>query len=46
MPASGNPFRPEQIVNLLRKIEVMIANGKALLEACRWKVEQCITQLE
>jgi hypothetical protein len=28
-------FKPEQIVNLLREIEVMMANGKTLLESCK-----------
>jgi len=28
-------YRPEQIVNLLRKIEVEIANGKTTPQACR-----------
>ena len=28
-------FKPEQIVNLLRQIEVEIANGKTTPQACR-----------
>jgi ACT domain-containing protein len=28
-------FKPEQIVNLLREIEVLMANGKSLLQACK-----------
>lgn len=28
-------FKPEQMVNLLREIEVLMANGKSLLEACK-----------
>ena len=35
MAALGKRYKPEQIVNLLREIEVMMANGKTLLEACR-----------
>ena len=35
MAALGKRFKPEQIVNLLREIEVMMANGKTLLEACK-----------
>ena len=35
MAASVKRFKPEQIVNLLREIEVMMANGKTLLEACK-----------
>jgi len=30
---STKRFNPEQIVNLLRKIEVELANGKATLQA-------------
>ena len=33
--AIGKRFKPEQMVNLLREIEVMMANGKTLLEACK-----------
>ena len=35
MAALGKRFKPEQIVNLLCEIEVMMANGKTLLEACK-----------
>ena len=35
MAGLGKRFKPEQMVNLLREIEVMIANGKTLLEACK-----------
>jgi hypothetical protein len=28
-------YKPEQIVNLLRQIEVEVANGKATPQACR-----------
>jgi len=32
---STNGYKPEQIVNLLRQIEVAIANGKTTPQACR-----------
>ena len=35
MGSTGKRFKPEQIVNLLREIEVMMANGKTLLETCK-----------
>ncbi|MCW5600031.1 transposase [Nitrosomonas sp.] len=35
MAALEKRFKPEQIVNLLRGIEVMMANGKTLMEACK-----------
>lgn len=35
MAAIRKRFKPEQMVNLLREIEVMMANGKSLLEACK-----------
>jgi hypothetical protein len=35
MAGLGKRFKPEQMVNLLREIEVMVANGKTLLEACK-----------
>jgi hypothetical protein len=35
MAALGKRFKPEQIVNLLCEIEVMMANGKTLLESCK-----------
>jgi transposase-like protein len=31
----GKRYQPEQVVNLLRQIEVAIANGKATEQACR-----------
>ena len=35
MASIGKRYKPEQIMNLLRVIEVMMANGKTLLEACK-----------
>ena len=35
MAATGTRLKAEQIVNLLREIDVMTANGKSLLEACK-----------
>lgn len=35
MAALEKRSKPEQIVNLLRGIEVMMANGKTLMEACK-----------
>ena len=35
MGSTGKRFKPEQIVNLLREMEAMMANGKTLLEACK-----------
>jgi hypothetical protein len=32
--AKGKKHTPEQIVNLLRQIEVAIANGKTTAQAC------------
>ena len=32
---STKRYKPEQIVNLLRQIEVVIANGKTTPQACR-----------
>ncbi len=32
---STKRYKPEQVVNLLRQIEVEIANGKATPQACR-----------
>jgi putative transposase len=32
---SKERYKPEQIVNLLRQIEVEVANGKATPQACR-----------
>jgi len=31
----GKRYQPEQVVNLLRQIEVAVANGKATEQACR-----------
>ena len=33
--ARGKKHNPEQIVNLLRHVEVGVANGKALPQACK-----------
>jgi hypothetical protein len=35
MAATGKRFKAEQIVNLLREIDVLTANGKTLPEACK-----------
>jgi len=35
MAATGKRFKAEQIVNLLREIDVMTANSKSLLDACQ-----------
>ena len=35
MAKHGVRFKPEQIVSLLRQIEVLTANGKTLDEACK-----------
>ena len=35
MAGLGKRFKPEQMVNLLREIDVMMGNGKTLLEACK-----------
>jgi putative transposase len=35
MAKHGIRFKPEQIVSLLRQIEVITANGKTLEEACK-----------
>jgi putative transposase len=32
--AGGKRYQPEQVVNLLRQIEVAIANGKTTAQAC------------
>jgi len=32
---STKKYKPEQVVNLLRQIEVEVANGKATPQACR-----------
>jgi hypothetical protein len=31
----GKKYQPEQVVNLLRQIEVAVANGKATALACK-----------
>jgi len=31
----GKKYRPEQVVNLLRQIEVAVANGKTTVQACK-----------
>ena len=31
----GNKYQPEQVVNLLRQIEVAVANGKSTALACK-----------
>jgi transposase-like protein len=31
----GKRYQPEQVVNLLRQIEVAVANGKATAQACK-----------
>jgi hypothetical protein len=33
---SARRYQPEQVVNLLRQIEVAIANGKATAQGCKW----------
>jgi transposase-like protein len=33
--ARGKKYQPEQVVNLLREIEVAVANGKSTDQACR-----------
>jgi len=33
--ARGKRYQPEQVVNLLRQIEVAIANGKTTTQACK-----------
>lgn len=33
--ARGKKYQPEQVVNLLRQIEVAVANGKSTELACR-----------
>lgn len=35
MATTGKRLKAEQIVNLLREIDVFMANGKTLLEACK-----------
>jgi putative transposase len=31
----GKRYQPEQVVNLLRQIEVAVANGKTTAQACK-----------
>ncbi len=31
----GKKYQPEQVVNLLRQIEVAVANGKTTAQACK-----------
>lgn len=31
----GRKYQPEQVVNLLRQIEVAVANGKSIALACK-----------
>ena len=31
----GKRYQPEQVVNLLRQIEVAVANGKTAAQACK-----------
>jgi putative transposase len=33
--ARGKKYQPEQVVNLLRQIEVGVANGKTTAQACK-----------
>jgi transposase-like protein len=33
--ARGKKYQPEEVVNLLRQIEVSVANGKSTDQACR-----------
>ncbi len=33
--AKSQRFKPEQIVTLLRQIDILTANGKTLTQACR-----------
>jgi len=33
--ARGKRYQPEQVMNLLRQIEVAIANGKTTAHACK-----------
>jgi hypothetical protein len=33
--AGGKKYQPEQVVNLLRQIEVAVANGNSTEQACR-----------
>jgi putative transposase len=33
--SGGKRYQPEQVVNLLRQIEVAVANGKTTAQACK-----------
>lgn len=33
--AKGQIYKPEQIVNFLREVDVLVANGKTVPDACR-----------
>lgn len=55
--ARGKRYQPEQVVNLLRRIEVAVANGKTTAQACkeaeiveqtylRWRKEYGGSQLD
>jgi transposase-like protein len=35
MASVGKRFKPEQIIHLLREIEVLTSSGKTILEACK-----------
>ncbi len=35
MSSTGKRYKAEQIVNLLREIDVLTANGKAVAQACK-----------
>jgi putative transposase len=35
MAATRNTYKPEQIVNLLREIDVLTANGQSVPQACK-----------
>jgi len=43
--ARGKRYQPDQVVNLLRQIEVAVANGKTTAQACKEAeiVEQSIS---
>jgi Type II CAAX prenyl endopeptidase Rce1-like len=45
--ARGKRYQPEQVVNLLRQIEVAVANGKTTAQACKEAeiVEQIIEEV-
>lgn len=35
MAATGKRFKPEQIINLLREIDVLTSSGRTIPEACK-----------